>query len=101
MCFSSRKKAPSTFRSSLSVRSTKGLAQNKGKGKLSLLIPHTIPVSVTIIAAEFARDTTILLESHVMEIMAEPIVYVNGKRHVLPLGAGENTLLQYLRGIYQ
>lgn len=32
--------------------------------------------------------------------MIEPIVYVNGKRHVLPLGAGEKTLLQYLRGKY-
>ena len=30
--------------------------------------------------------------------MAEPIVYINGKRHVLPLGRAEVTLLQYLRG---
>lgn len=29
---------------------------------------------------------------------ATPIVYVNGKRHVLPLGAGHTTLLSYLRG---
>lgn len=29
---------------------------------------------------------------------AEPIVYVNGKRHLLPSGAGHVTLLQYLRG---
>ena len=27
-----------------------------------------------------------------------PIVYVNGKRHVLPAGAGDVTLLAYLRG---
>lgn len=29
---------------------------------------------------------------------ATPIVYVNGKRHVLPQGAGHATLLTYLRG---
>ena len=28
----------------------------------------------------------------------EPIVYVNGKRHILPEGNAETTLLQYLRG---
>ncbi|PSC76668.1 Xanthine dehydrogenase [Micractinium conductrix] len=30
---------------------------------------------------------------------AEPIVYVNGKRHLLPSGAGHVTLLQYLRDL--
>ncbi len=29
---------------------------------------------------------------------AEPIAYINGKRHVLPAGRAEVTLLQYLRG---
>lgn len=29
---------------------------------------------------------------------AQPIVYVNGKRHELPPGKAETTLLQYLRG---
>ena len=28
----------------------------------------------------------------------QPIVYVNGKRHELPPGKAETTLLQYLRG---
>lgn len=28
----------------------------------------------------------------------QPIVYVNGKRHELPPGEAETTLLQYLRG---
>ena len=27
-----------------------------------------------------------------------PMCYVNGKRHLLPLGRGEATLLQWLRG---
>jgi hypothetical protein len=35
-----------------------------------------------------------------MQETNDPIVFVNGKRHVLPLGAGEKTLLQYLRGEY-
>ncbi len=29
---------------------------------------------------------------------SQPIVYVNGKRHELPQGKAETTLLQYLRG---
>jgi hypothetical protein len=29
---------------------------------------------------------------------AVPICYVNGKRYELPLGRGEGTLLQFLRG---
>lgn len=28
----------------------------------------------------------------------DPIVYINGKRYVLPTGKAEWTLLQYLRG---
>jgi hypothetical protein len=28
----------------------------------------------------------------------EPVVFVNGKRHVLPTGKGEVTLLAWLRG---
>ena len=30
----------------------------------------------------------------------QPIVYINGKRYVLPLGSAEKTLLQYLRSKY-
>lgn len=29
---------------------------------------------------------------------ASPILYVNGKRHVMPQGKAEQTLLAYLRG---
>lgn len=31
---------------------------------------------------------------------AKPICFVNGKRYDLPLGRGEATLLQFLRGWY-
>ncbi|KAH7618960.1 putative Xanthine dehydrogenase 1 [Nannochloris sp. 'desiccata'] len=34
-----------------------------------------------------------------MQETIDPIIFVNGKRKVLPLGAGEKTLLQYLRGL--
>lgn len=30
--------------------------------------------------------------------MAEPVAYINGKRHVLPAGRADQTLLSYLRG---
>ena len=30
---------------------------------------------------------------------ASPILYVNGKRHVMPQGKAEQTLLAYLRGL--
>jgi hypothetical protein len=30
--------------------------------------------------------------------MTEPIAYINGKRHVLPPGRADQTLLYYLRG---
>lgn len=29
----------------------------------------------------------------------ELLCYINGKRHVLPTGRAESTLLQYLRGV--
>ena len=31
---------------------------------------------------------------------ASPILYVNGKRHVMPQGKAEQTLLAYLRGAF-
>lgn len=45
------------------------------------------------IARPAARAVSALLAT-----MAEPICYINGKRHVLPQGRGETTLLQFLRG---
>ena len=33
-----------------------------------------------------------------LQAPGEAVCYINGKRHVLPPGRGEATLLQYLRG---